>query len=147
MISKIYIWLFVLILVASPSSAQDSRAKAKEEIFKAEEDFNNMAAEKGIMEAFYFFADEGATIKRGNDSLITGRDAIRNFYSAPLFTQASVTWKPDFVDVSSDGTMGYTYGKFQWKGKDKEEKPIEINGVFHTVWKKQPDGKWKYVWD
>jgi ketosteroid isomerase-like protein len=23
----------------------------------------------------------------------------------------------------------------------------EYQGVFHTVWKRQPDGTWKYVWD
>jgi len=43
--------------------------------------------------------------------------------------------------------MGYTYGKYIWSSTDPAGKPITFNGIFHTVWKKQPDGSWKYVWD
>jgi len=117
----------------------------KKEITQAEKDFEKMAGEKGIAEAFWYFADSNAVIKRQHDSLIHGKDGIKNYYSAAYFKTATVTWSPDFVDVAGD--IGYTYGKYKWQTKDSAGKTDESTGVFHTVWKKQKDGSWKYVWD
>ena len=122
-------------------------ASAETEIRNAEKAFEQMAAEKGIAEAFAFFADSNAVIKRGNDSIIRGKDGIRNYYSAEYFKTATVKWSPDYVDVSKSGDMGFTYGKFVWQSKDSTGKTNELKGMFHTVWKKQDDGTWKYVWD
>ncbi|WP_276502734.1 YybH family protein [Terrimonas pollutisoli] len=119
----------------------------KQEIQKAEKDFETMAAEKGIAEAFWFYADSNAVIKRNNDSLIHTKEGIKNFYAADFYKTASVKWSPDFIDVSPDGNMAYTYGKYLWQSKDSTGKPLEFSGIFHTVWKRQPDGSWKYVWD
>jgi ketosteroid isomerase-like protein len=58
-----------------------------------------------------------------------------------------VTWTADFVDVSDDGTLGYTYGKYLLKVRQPNKTTKEYKGTFHTVWKKQTDGSWKYVWD
>lgn len=145
------ITFFVLIasysLLSSCQQQENQSTKAKEAITKAEKDFETMAAEKSIAEAFWFFADSNAVIKRGDDSIIRGKEAIRNFYAAAYFKTASVKWSPDFVDASEDGSMGYTYGKYVWQSKDSSGKINEAQGIFHTVWKKQEDGSWKYVWD
>ena len=127
--------------------SEDKRQEAIQQIQMAEKDFQKMTADKGIMEAFWFYADSNATIKRENDTLINGREAIRKYYSAPFYTQASVTWSPDFTDASEQGDMGYTYGKYTWKTKDSTGAMNEYKGVFHTVWRKQADGSWKFVWD
>jgi ketosteroid isomerase-like protein len=148
--SIIFLTLSILLSCSSPKSSNESKPdneNAKQEIEKAEKDFAQMAADKGIAEAFYFFADSNATIKRQNDTLIHGKEAIKIFYSAPFYQKATVKWSPDFVGASIDGDIGYTYGKYVWSSTDPEGKPITFNGVFHTVWKKQPDGSWKYVWD
>ena len=140
----------ILLSCSSPKSNNENKpnnGNAKQEIEKAEKDFAQMAADKGIAEAFYFFADSNATIKRQNDTLIHGKEAIKIFYSAPFYQKATVKWSPDFVGASIDGDIGYTYGKYVWSSTDPAGKPITFNGVFHTVWKKQPDGSWKYVWD
>ncbi|MCG2609900.1 nuclear transport factor 2 family protein [Flavobacterium sp. SM15] len=119
----------------------------KAEIFKAEKDFETTVAKKGIAEGFYQFADENATIKREQDTLITGKENIKKYYSNPKFKKASVTWKADFADVSVSGDLAYTYGKYAWTVKDSTGNSKTFKGVFHTVWKKQDDGNWKYVWD
>ena len=123
------------------------RDKTTQEIAQAEKDFEKMATEKGIAEAFWWFADSNAVIKRGNDSLIKGKENIRNFYSTEFYKTASVKWSPDFIDVAENGDMGYTFGKYIWQSKDSSGKTNEFKGVFHTVWKRQKDGTWKYVWD
>ncbi|WP_396194826.1 YybH family protein [Flavobacterium sp.] len=119
----------------------------KKEVLKAEEDFKTMVQTKGIPEAFYTFADSNAVIKRENDSLIMGKENIKLYYSDQKYLSAKVNWTPSYVAVSNDGTMGYTYGNYVWSIKDFQGKEREFKGVFHTVWKKQNDGSWKYTWN
>jgi len=136
-----------LLFYSCQTDSAGQRDKASQEIAQAEKDFEKMAAEKGIAEAFWYYADSNAVIKRGNDSLIQGKENIKNYYSADYYKTASVTWSPDFIDVSDKGDMAYTYGKYIWQAKDSSGKTNEFKGVFHTVWKRQKDGNWKYVWD
>jgi len=125
---------------------QVDKEKVRDEIFQTEKAFEKMAAEKSVSEAFYHFADENAVIKRQNDTLIVGKENIKLFYERGR-KDATVNWTPDFIDVADDGTLGYTYGKFSWKIKNDQGAVTEYKGVFHTVWKKQKDNTWKYVWD
>ena len=118
----------------------------KKEIYQAEKAFEKMASDKGITEAFYFYADENAVIHRENDTIIKGKENIKIYY-AKTNKNATVNWTPDFIGVSDDGTLGYTYGKFVWKMKKDDGSTAEYKGVFHTVWKRQADNTWKYVWD
>lgn len=136
----------IALLVLSCNQPVDKET-VKKEIFQAEKAFEKMAAEKSISEAFYFFAAEDAVIMRENDSLITGKNNIKTYYEKRNNSNTTVNWTPDFIDVSDCGTLGYTYGKYVWKIKDLEGKETEFKGIFHTVWKKQKDNTWKYVWD
>ena len=106
-----------------------------------------MTAEKGISEAFRYFAADNAVIKREDDTLIVGKENIKAYYSSWDKRKTTVKWTPDFIDVANDGTLAYTYGKYNWKIRDEAGIATEFKGVFHTVWKKQADGNWKYVWD
>ena len=152
---KAYAWIIIInfsLLPVIHSYGQTKLKKVdkeaiKKEIYQAERDFEKMAIEKGVTEAFYFFADNSAVIKRQNDTLISGKENIKDFYAKRENKKASVSWAPDFIDVSEDGSLGYTYGKYVWKVTDDSGKVTEYKGVFHTVWKRQKDGSWKYVWD
>lgn len=124
-----------------------SKEELKNEIFQTEKSFERMTSEKGIAEAFYFFADENAVIKREKDTLIKGKENIKIYYQKKNLKNATVNWTPDYIDVSECGTLGYTYGKYSWKIKNEEGGITEYKGIFHTVWKKQKDQTWKYVWD
>jgi len=119
----------------------------KQQIASTEKAFEKMAHDKGITEAFYQFADSMAVINRGNDSLIYGKESIRHFYALKNYSNATINWTPDFIQISDDGTLAYTYGKYNWKFKQVDGSTKEFTGIFHTVWKKQKDGSWKYVWD
>ena len=129
-------------------TAQTTREQSINEINAAEKAFAKMAAEKGVQQAFVFYAAEDAVIKRGNDSLVRGKEGIGNFYAQDIFKRALVVWAPNYTDAAESGDMGYTFGNYTWQLKDESGKLIEERkGVFHTVWKKQKDGTWKYVWD
>jgi ketosteroid isomerase-like protein len=138
---------FLLLLSCVPKKAILLQDTLKNEVFKTEDDFRNFSQNQGITEAFYTFADDNAVIKRENDTLIHGKENIKKYYSNPKFKKASVTWKPDFVEVSKDGEMAFTYGKYIWTVTDSLGNKKDFKGIFHTVWKKQKDGSWKYVWD
>ena len=124
-----------------------NKEEIRNEIFQTEKAFEKMAVEKGVSEAFYYFADENAVILRANDSIIKGKENIRTYYEKQKKNEATVNWTPDFIDVSDCGTLGYTYGNYVWKIKNENGETVEYKGIFHTVWKKQKDNEWKYVWD
>ena len=137
----------LILVVCTACNQQGNKVKLKQEIYDAEKSFEKKCAEEGIEEAFYFFASDSAVIKRQNDTLVIGRENIKHYYSNPAFKMASVTWTPDYIDVSDDGSMGYTFGKYLWKVWNNAGDTTEYKGVFHTVWKRESDGLWRYVWD
>ena len=142
--------LFVLLLVLNGCTHEGKTknvAYVKLQIVKAEKDFEKLVAEKGLAEGFYQFADSNAVIKRENDSLIIGKENIKAYYSDPMYKNKTVTWSPQDVRVSDAGDMASSYGKYVWTSKDDSGKNQVIKGVFHTVWKRQKDGSWKYIWD
>ncbi len=140
------IFLLIIALVTSCHQYVD-KDKAKNEIFQTEKAFEKMTSEKGVAEAFYYFADENAVIHREKDTLIKGKKNIKAYYEGKNNKNETVNWTPDYIEVSDCGNLGYTYGKFIWRIKNKDGVISEYKGIFHTVWKKQKDNSWKYVWD
>lgn len=138
--------IVAFIFFSSCSGTVDKEA-VKQEVFKTEKAFEAMAAEKGIAEAFSFFADENGVIKRQKDTLISGKEGIFRYYDNETMKRAIVQWTPDAIEVSDDGSMASTYGKYLWRMPGENGDTTEHRGVFHTVWKKKPDGTWRYLWD
>ena len=137
-------WFVVLpLLLGSCASPPVDDEKSKSEVMRVERDFAQMAKDKGMAEAFYAFADDSAVIRRGQ-KIFKGKEAIRFFYNEQQ-QSGELQWFPDFADASGD--LGYTYGQFIYAEKDSMGKVNETKGYFHTVWKKQKDGSWKFVWD
>ena len=138
--------VFPVLLNAQISNAIDKET-IKKQIIAMEKAFESELLSKGAAEAFYKYAADNAVIKRENDTLVIGKDAIKKYYSNPAYAKAKAWWSPDFIDVSEDGTMAYTYGNYKWDMTDDSGNKQNYTGVFHTVWKKMSDGSWKYVWD
>jgi ketosteroid isomerase-like protein len=143
---KKYPFLLILIPLMYSCKQTVNIEAARNEIMQTEKEFEKMASEKGLSAAFYYFAAENAVIKRGNDSLITGKENIKHFYDKNANPDVKLSWTPDYIGVSDCGTLGYTYGKFNFSIQDSSGKSAEQTGVFHTVWKKQ-NNDWRYVWD
>lgn len=142
-----YLIYFSILFVVISSCKQDiNKEEIKNEIIQSEKAFQDLVNAQGPATAFYEFAADSAVIKRENDTLIIGKNAIQNYYRSDS-KNVRATWKPDFINVSNDGTLAYTYGKYEWAIKDSTGKESVFHGVFHTVWKRMTDKKWKYVWD
>jgi ketosteroid isomerase-like protein len=140
--------LFLGFYSCKTESTKTSVESWKVEIVETEKEFAEMAAKEGIAKAFLSFAANDAVIMR-NDSLIIGKEAIQISFEGNETNpgQVSLTWEPDFVDVAKSGDLGYTYGKYVYIVIDSLGNKKAAEGVFHTVWKRQADGKWRFVWD
>ncbi|MFZ4455203.1 MAG: YybH family protein [Bacteroidales bacterium] len=141
--------LFTLILItlfSCKSTSHIAIENSKREIVEAEKAFAELTKKEGVAAAFLAFADEHAVLNR-NDKLVKGKSEMETHFAKQSLKITSLTWTPDFVEVAASGDLGYTYGEYQITYLNKEGKEVSDKGIFHTVWKKQADGKWKFVWD
>jgi hypothetical protein len=58
-----------------------------------------------------------------------------------------LTWAPSKVEVSADGTLGYTWGRYDFTTHGKDGKDSVDTGVYFTVWKRDSAGAWKIAFD
>jgi len=144
---KLLSYLILLLLVAcSETNNYDRSKKAEKQILSTEADFEKAVKEKGIKVAFLEYADDSAVINRST-KIFLGKKGIEEFFNTQTRKTISLNWVPDFMEASSSGDLGFTYGKYKFSGEDSTGKKIEFEGIFHTVWKKQKDGRWKFVYD
>lgn len=118
----------------------------KQVIIQIERDFCKLVKEKGIKEGFLYYAAEDAVLNRDN-KIIRGKDNIKVYFEEQDLRYIDLDWEPDFVDISKARDMAYTYGSYVLTSQKDTDKPVKNKGIFHTVWKLQPDGSWKYVYD
>jgi ketosteroid isomerase-like protein len=138
--------ILFLILFSCISPEGPNQEAMKNEVRKAENDFCKMAADSGLASAFVFYAADNAVLLRGNE-LVAGKNAIAEMMASQNSDNTTLSWEPDYIDVAASGDLAYTYGKFIYFTLTPDGDTISSNGIFHTVWKKQEDGSWKYVWD
>ncbi len=140
--------LCIAVLVAIPvcMMAREKRAlaTAKKEITEAEEAFCKLAKDSGLAVAFVAYAADDAVICRDPEAY-KGKNAIREYYSKSDPADRLI-WKPSFADVAKSCDLGYTWGEYDFSGT-RAGKTVTAHGIFHTVWRKQKDGKWKFVVD
>jgi ketosteroid isomerase-like protein len=148
--NNIFLFIGVIIPLLTSSSKQTMEQemilRSKQEIIATEKEFETFLKTAGIADAFAKFADDKGVINR-NDSIIMGKSGIREFYEDRKNGKFELLWSPQFVDVSKSGDLGYTYGPFTYTVTDSSGKATVYKGIFHTIWKKQADGTWKFVWD
>ncbi len=60
---------------------------------------------------------------------------------------ALLTWAPTEADAAASGDLGYTWGRWEYRDKTHDGKPVDIKGTYVTIWKRQADGTWKVVLD
>lgn len=138
--------LLLIVVACTMEPTEQQMNDWKEEVRLAEKAFNDMAQEKGLVEAFEHFAAEDGVIRRSK-KIVQGKVDIRAWYEKDVRPNETLTWAPTFIDVSLSGDMAYTYGDFTFTYYDTLGNEKQNKGIFHTVWKRQNDGSWKYVWD
>jgi ketosteroid isomerase-like protein len=132
-------------LLAGCSPSASSPENYKQEILAADKAFEAASLKDGPSAAF--LANITMDGKLLSDTR-TGADAVRaTFVQFP--PTATLTWEPSFVDVSSAGDLGYTWGRYvlTLPSGVKGKPPLIRMGTYVTIWKRQPSGAWKFVLD
>ena len=132
--------------LAGGMPSNDKIETYKKELIQADTEFNGMAQEKGIGPAFIHFAADDVVLMRQQKLPILGKKALSDLY-AKVGRDLRLTWRPVKSDASASGDLGYTFGSWESVTVDKDGKETRGYGVYITVWKRQPDGSWRYVFD
>jgi ketosteroid isomerase-like protein len=137
--------LVCALFVAGAAWKAQSKSEGSDTLLKLESDFQKATAEKGWDGYITYYAEDGVELPNG-ESIVRGKEAIRKSLGewAP---DMSLTWKPVKAEMAASGDLGYTYGTFEFRAKDKDGHPIVRYGKYATVWKKQKDGTWKVAMD
>jgi ketosteroid isomerase-like protein len=108
----------------------------------ADRAFSALAVKEGPGRAFQAFAAADVTLLNAAQPHVTPNDFPKSFGPDDKFV-----WEPDEAQISAGGDMGYTMGHATITGKDKEGKPTLSHSRYVTIWRKQPDGSWKFIFD
>jgi len=111
-----------------------------------EGEFMNAAAERGSGGYLSYYAADAVELPNGGP-IIQGKINIAKGMGFLDQKDNHLTWAPVGADISASGDLGYTYGTFEFRSKDKEGKPSVEHGKYTSIWKKQKDGSWKVVLD
>lgn len=139
---KIALILFLLGFCLLDASAQSPAPVASDlqKLVETEKAFAKTAFEKGTKQAFLaFLADDGVVF---NPTESNGKLVWQNRPESP----ALLAWNPAWADVSSDGSLGYTTGGWEYRPKGKTDQPAAF-GEYVTLWQKQADGSFKVILD
>jgi ketosteroid isomerase-like protein len=115
-----------------------------QEMVQTEQAFSRMAAEQNTRDAFMaFIADDGLLFR---PTAVNGKQWMREHPVPPSDKHPLLAWQPAFAGMAAAGDLGFTTGPWEFKADVKDEKPSGY-GHFVTLWKKQADGRWKFVVD
>ncbi|HWJ24029.1 MAG TPA: DUF4440 domain-containing protein [Gemmatimonadaceae bacterium] len=118
----------------------DAAIAARDAVRRADSSFAALAARAGAAEAFgTWVADDGVSLGRGA-ALTCGREAVRRAFDA--VAPGALVWAPRVADAAASGDLGFTVGVATIRSEATSH-----NSKYLTVWKKQPDGQWRFVAD
>lgn len=123
-----------VLLAADPALAQSADATP---IVAAERAFAADAPLLGLTASFNKWAVPDA-VMIGGGQVQTVRDVFPPDVPRPA-DEALLEWWPNFAGISRSGDLGFTTGGVAING--------QRTGHYFTIWKKQPDGAWRWVYD
>lgn len=134
----------MLLLSASCQFVSPPKEKSQEALhglLQADADFSKMVREKGYRQAFLEYMENDAVLLRNQYRPMVGADAVK-YVTGFNDTTFTVSWDPQGGEVATSEDLGYTWGIYTLQTQAGSQK-----GSYLTVWRKQPDGRWKFTHD
>ncbi|MGE0046709.1 MAG: hypothetical protein AB7J28_14580 [Hyphomonadaceae bacterium] len=128
--------LILAAALAACTTTSQAQSVSADPVIAAERAFAAEAAQIGWAEAFRRWHAPGAiTLSPGPVDAAEGLAQI----DGP--GETTLDWRPAYAGVSRGGDFGFTTGPFQIRGRDG------IIGHYFTVWRRQPNGDWRWIFD
>jgi ketosteroid isomerase-like protein len=110
---------------------------------ETERAFAKAATVSGWRDAFLeFFADDAITF---TPDVVPAKDGLRKQPSTP-FSELELVWEPRLGDVAASGDLGWLTGpSTSTNHAVKDGAPR--HGCYLSIWRKQPDGRWRVFID
>jgi ketosteroid isomerase-like protein len=127
--------LFAFALAACASAPLESAADPSE-VIAAERAFAAEAGQRGWAAAFRAWHAPGAIVLQPDPV-----EAAVTLAQIQGDGGTNLDWRPAYGGVSRDGGFGFTTGPFQVTGRPG------VVGHYFTVWRRQGDGQWRWIFD
>jgi ketosteroid isomerase-like protein len=138
------ICLTLLGFISLGLAQKTKQTSALQSMVDTERAFARMSEEQGTRPAFMaFIADDGILFR---PTAVKGKPWMTEHPVPGSDKRPLLSWYPTVADIARAGDMGYTTGPWEFKTDIHNAKPVAF-GNYLTVWKKQPDGSWKFVID
>jgi ketosteroid isomerase-like protein len=132
----------LLALLIVVPRGQDQIPDALRAMADAEREFARTATVKGVRDAFLdFFADDAIAL---TPAPVPAKDGLRKQPSRP-FSESGIIWEPRTGDVAASGEIGWLTGPATFTS-GPGQKPTGY-GCYLSVWRMQPDGRWRVFID
>lgn len=141
-------FFFITLLIMGCSQGNSNPENVKQALLRADREFSDLSVKKGTAAAFYaFMEDSGLALPKYGHPL-TREDYRRYLFQTQNEPRRNILkWEPLSAEVAASGDLGYTHGRYELILKDSAEVSKNVYGYYITVWKKQPDGSWRFVLD
>jgi ketosteroid isomerase-like protein len=106
--------------------------------------FAHLSAEQGTRPSFIAFIDDDGILFRPR--AVKGKQWMTEHPVPASDKRPLLSWYPTVAEVARAGDIGYTTGPWEYKADLHDAKAVAW-GNFLTVWKRQPDGSWKFAID
>src|SRR5207237_1587977 len=122
------------------------RADAVRQVRQADSAFALAADLQGTGFAFASFVAPQGIVFSGSE-IVIGTDAVRALYDEQQRAGGTLNWRPVFADAVESGDLGWTIGEYVFTGRGVNGSVVQRFGKYLTIWKKQPNGDWRFVVD
>ena len=139
----------LLVFLCVLACKQNGNLKEEENaLLETDRKFSSLSVEKGRAEAFLEYMTDDVTILPRQGHPIEGKESFKRLMMGEGQEEESVLkWEPYFVKISNSLDLGYTLGKYELSSMDAEGATQKAYGYYVTIWRRQPDGSWKFVYD
>jgi ketosteroid isomerase-like protein len=133
--------IFLWVIISCKQKNNSPGDLPVDNIIKTDKAFSALSKSEGMKRAFIDYIDNEGVLLRPGHVPVIGANAI-DYLSMVNDTAFILTWSPTGAGIAASGDLGYTYGIYNMKMKD-----TVIKGTYVSIWKKQSDGKWKFMLD
>lgn len=139
--------LILAVMATVVAAAKSGSSSAADAIKNADAQWAAAAAAKDVDKSASFCGADAAILVP-NAPAAEGKDAIHKWFQDTFNTPGfKLAWHATNAEAAKSGDLGYSTGKYELSYTDSSGKQVTDHGKYVTVWKKQPDGRWKVVRD